>query len=53
MVESVLQPDGKAKIGKAFIKLIQKHFPKSHKYQEIINLSALKLLFHHLHEKYN
>ena len=35
----------KANIGKLFIKLVRKHFPKNNKYHNIFNLNTLKLSY--------
>ena len=35
----------KTNIGKLFVKLVRKHFPKNSKYHKIFNLNTLKLSF--------
>ena len=35
----------KTNVGKLFIKLVRKHFPKNNKYHKIFNLSTLKLSY--------
>ena len=43
----------KTNIGKAFLKLVKKHFPRGHKLYKIVNRNALKLSYNCMSSMYS
>ena len=45
MAQSTIQLKVKTNIGKVFLKLVRKHFPRSHKLSKIFNLNTIKISY--------